>query len=681
MLHARVLRSPIAHARIARLDVSPARALLGVAAVLAHQDLPGSDGRVRFVGDRLAVAAAEDAELAQRACEAIKVEFEPLPAIFHPDEALRPDAPALREGGNLAAIERFEAGDVDAGFARAERVLETTYHLDPVPATDLEPHVALAWLDEDRLVVRTTSPSPFGVQRALAAGLGLPAARIRVVPSPAGGPGGKQEALVEDLCALLALRTGRPVRLALTREEELSIGRGAPGLHITVKTGVRDQGLTAIELRAVANVGARTGSIARLVREIGAQALALYRCANRRYEGRAVCTNLPPAGAFRSHADRAGLFALECHLDEVAAALGMDPLDLRRRNLAPETEGEEAGLRAALALGADEIGWSRRSKARAAPSPRRRGLGMALGRHTPAPEDGECAAASLRMNVDGSFNLWLSAPDGGTAGAIGLGAVAARILGLPKAQVVHCPADTDGLPFDPGRPAPAPHLAARAVEKAAHSAHAQLLEAAARVLGVDSALLRAEGGEVRCHDGRALTFGEAFAASLEGPDPRPIAATAFHFAHESPPAFAAAFAEVEVDVETGLVRVLRLVEAVDGGPSPERRIAESRVEANLVLGMGLALYEGMTFDPAGHPAHRSLREAKLAAAPDVPEIRALVAPGGADAGAFGEAAVGEATAAPAAILNAVAHATGVPLRARPARPHRVLAALEEQGAG
>jgi len=288
LLHARILHSPHAHARISRIDTSQARSMPGVAAVLTHHDVPRVayttagqgwpepspydafmlDHKVRFVGDRVAVAAADDPERAQRACEAIKVEYEVLPAILDPERAMAPGAPVIHDEAdasgikdrarNLAAEIAAEVGDVARGFADAEQVFEQTYRVPYVQQSSIEPHVTITWLDEDnRLMVRTSTQVPFHVRRIIAPLLGIPIRRIRVIkPRIGGGFGGKQEILIEDLCGMLTLRTGRPVRLEYTREEELTAARTRHPQIVTVKSGVREGRFTALEMRVLENTGA-----------------------------------------------------------------------------------------------------------------------------------------------------------------------------------------------------------------------------------------------------------------------------------------------------------------------------------------------------------------------------------------------------------------------------------------
>jgi putative selenate reductase molybdopterin-binding subunit len=423
LLHARILHSPHAHARITRIDASRARAMPGVVCVLTHEDVPRVpyttagqgwpepspydavmlDRKVRFVGDRVAVVAAEDAELAQRACEAIDVEYEPLPANFDPERAMDPgatvihdeaDASGIKDAArNLAAEIVAEVGDVKAGFAEADHVFEQTYRVPYVQQASIEPHIAITWLDEDhRLIVRTSTQVPFHVRRIIAPLLGIEVRRVRVIkPRIGGGFGGKQEILIEDLCGMLTLRTGRPVRLEYTREEELSAARTRHPQILTVKSGVKDGRFTAIELRVLENTGAYGTHALTVMSVTGNRALSLYRCPNVRYEAHAVYTNLAVAGAFRGYGCPQGFFALESHVDEVAAALGEDPLEFRKRNHVQEGddqpiaqvlgEGREGfkqvirscGLPQCIEQGAKAIGWSKkRREYGAATKPQRR---------------------------------------------------------------------------------------------------------------------------------------------------------------------------------------------------------------------------------------------------------------------------------------------------------------------
>ena len=731
LLHARILHSPHAHARILRIDTSQARSMPGVAAVLTHHDVPRIayttagqgwpepspydtfmlDHKVRFLGDRVAVAAADDPELAQRACEAIKVDYEVLPAVLDPERAMAPGAPVIHDEAdasgikdrarNLAAEIAAEVGDVARGFADAEQVFEQTYRVPYVQQSSIEPHVTITWLDEDnRLMVRTSTQVPFHVRRIIAPLLGIPIRRIRVIkPRVGGGFGGKQEILIEDLCGMLTLRTGRPVRLEYTREEELTAARTRHPQILTVKSGVRDGRFTALEMRVLENTGAYGTHALTVMSVTGNRALSLYRCPNLRYEARAVYTNLAVAGAFRGYGCPQGFFALESHVDEVASALGEDPLEFRRRNHVQEGddqpiaevlgEGKEGfkqiirscGLPQAIQLGARAIGWKERAKKKKGGSgPVRRGIGMAIVMQASGIPGVDMGAASMKMNEDGSFNLLMGATDIGTGSDTMFCQIAAETLGVPVEKIIPYSSDTDMTPFDPGAYASSTtYISGRAVEKAARLVLQQITEVGAKMLEEQPEGMVVHGGKVCAKDGRFVTYEQVCLSSLYQKDQFQIMATASHMSYESPPPFAAVFAEVEVDTETGLVRVLRIVEAVDCGQVVNPQMAEGQVEGAALQSLGYALYERMPFDEQGRMLFRSFRDYTIAAATDAPELTTILVPTHEPTGPFGAKAIAEIPInGPApAIANAVAHATGVRIREIPLTPERVLAALEE----
>ena len=731
LLHARILHSPHAHARIARIDASQARAMPGVACVLTHHDVPRIayttagqgwpepspydafmlDGKVRFVGDRVAVVAADDPELALRACDAIKVEYQVLPALFDPELAMARGVPVIHDeteatgikdaSRNLAAEIAAQVGDVAKGFAEAEHVLEQTYRVPYVQQSSIEPHVTITWLDEDnRLMVRTSTQVPFHVRRIIAPLLGIPIRRIRVIkPRIGGGFGGKQEILIEDLCGMLTLRTGRPVRLEYTREEELTAARTRHPQIVTVKSGVKDGRFTALEMRVIENTGAYGTHALTVMSVTGNRALSLYRCPNLRYEARAVYTNLAVAGAFRGYGCPQGFFALESHVDEVAASLGEDPLEFRRRNHVQEGddqpiaevlgEGKEGykqvirscGLPQAIQLGAKAIGWKDRArKKKAGNGPRRRGVGMAIVMQASGIPGVDMGAASLKMNEDGSFNLLMGATDIGTGADTMFCQIAAEALGVPVEKIIPYSSDTDMTPFDPGAYASSTtYISGRAVEKASRLVLQQITEVGSKMLEVKPEEAVVHSGKVCAADGRFVTYEQVCLSSLYQKDQFQIMATASHMSYESPPPFAAVFVEVEVDTETGYVRVLRVVEAVDCGQVVNPQMAEGQVEGAALQSVGYALYERMPFDAQGRMQFRSFRDYTIAAATDAPELTTILVPTHEPTGPFGAKAIAEIPInGPApAIANAVAHAIGVRIREIPLTPERVLAALEE----
>ncbi len=662
----------------------------------------------------MAVVAADDPELAQRACEAIKVEYEVLPAILDPEKAMAEGAPVIHDQAdasgikdparNLAAEIVAEVGSVERGFEEAERVFEATYRVPYVQQSSIEPHITITWLDEDhRLVVRTSTQVPFHVRRIIAPLLGIPLRRIRVIkPRIGGGFGGKQEILIEDLCGMLTLRTSRPIRLEYTREEELTAARTRHPQIVTVKSGVRDGRLTALEMRVLENTGAYGTHALTVMSVTGNRALSLYRCPNLRYD--------PLEFRTRNHVQ-------EGDDQPIAEVLG---------------EGKEGfkqiirscGLPQAIQLGAKAIGWTekrrrygagsgssfdgsetidlamhrtkgQRRAARAAgltpdasagtgaaapPTPDwiRRGVGMAIVMQASGIPGVDMGAASIKMNEDASFNLLVGATDIGTGADTMFCQLAAEALGVPVEKIIPYSSDTDMTPFDPGAYASSTtYISGRAVEKAARAVREQITAVGARMLEEKPEDLVLHGQKVCAKDGRFVTYEQVCLSSLYQKDQFQIMATASHMSYESPPPFAAVFVEVEVDTETGAVRVLKVVEAVDCGQVVNPHMAEGQIEGAAIQSVGYALYERMPFDASGRMQFRSFRDYTIASAIDVPEIVSILVPTHEPTGPFGAKAIAEIPInGPApAIANAVFHATGVRLRDIPLTPDRVLAAL------
>jgi putative selenate reductase molybdopterin-binding subunit len=433
----------------------------------------------------------------------------------------------------------------------------------------------------------------------------------------------------------------------------------------------------------------------------GNRALSLYRCPNVRYEAHAVYTNLAVAGAFRGYGCPQGFFALESHVDEVAAALREDPLEFRKRNHVQEGddqpiaeslgEGREGfkqlirscGLPQAIEAGAKAIEWAKKRRGQKAQGSLVSGVGMAIVMQASGIPGVDMGAASIKMNEDGSFNLLIGATDIGTGSDTMFCQVAAEALGVGVEKIIPYSSDTDMTPFDPGAYASSTtYISGRAVEKAARLVREQIKEVAGRMLEVDPASLETHDEKVCAPDGRFVTYAQVCLSSLYQKDQFQIMATASHMSYDSPPPFAAVFAEVEVDTETGLVRVVKVVEAVDCGQVVNPQMAEGQVEGAAVQSVGYGLYERMPFDSEGRMAFRSFRDYTIANASDVPELVTILIPTHEPTGPFGAKAIAEIPInGPApAIANAVFHATGVRLRSLPLTPDRVWEALTERNA-
>ncbi len=747
MLHAKVLRSPHAHARIIAIDDAEARAMPGVHAVLhcfntrrvkyasGGQSWPNPypwdqvsfDDKVRHVGDRVAAVGAETAELAAAACRRIKVTYEVLPAVFDEFEALAEGAPRIHDeqdsvgihdvSRNISShIEGQTTPDIQAALARADHVFEQTFHLHQVQHCSIEPHVAIGWLDEDeRLVLRTSTQVPFHVRRMVAPLLGLPVKRIRVIkPRIGGGFGGKQEMLIEDIVGHLALATRRPVRLELTREEEFTSARTRHKQTITFRTGINDDGkLVALDMKVVANTGAYGVHGFTVQSVTGLRGLSSYNCPAKRYQCDVVYTNRLVAGAMRGYGAPQGVFALESHMDDIARALGIDPVELRRRNwvglgdafdIAPRL-GERGGvddiapedLPRITSCGTEEcvaqtlraIGWDRRhdeSWKRPPGRPSiRRGIGFALcvmGSGIPFVDMG---AASIKMNDDGSFNLLIGGTDLGTGADTVVAQIAAEVLGVDVDDIIVYAADTDVTPFDVGAYASGTtYITGMAAKQAAEAARARIAQRAARMLGLDeSAPIELRDRRAWAGDGRSVSLADLALHVLHAEDQEQIMGTASYLARDSPSPFAAQAAEVEVDVDTGQVTVSKLVTAVDCGVPINPLTASGQVEGGVMMALGYALCEELVLDDDGRPVNARLGPYWIYRADDAPATEVFLVQTNEPSGPFGAKAVGEipTVGVAPAVRNAILDATGAAINATPFTPERVWQALHAPRGG
>ena len=680
------------------------------------------DEKVRHVGDRVALVVAESVTAAEAALTAIVVDYEPLPHFVDEREATAPDAPVIHDeprpddpqadilfwpeepARNIAARTSLDMGDAEAAMEAAEHVIRREYRSHQAQQSSLEPHVCFSRLDADgRLEIHTSTQVPFHVRRVVARLLDLPVSRVRVIKTRVGGGfGGKQEILGEELVALATLRTGRPARLEFTRAEELRAARSRHPATIRYRAGF-DEGrkLTALDMEILLNTGAN-GSHALTVMSVAAnKGLSLYPAPNVRHRGEAVYSNRPPAGAFRGYGSPQAFWALESFMDECAAELGVDPIALRLANVvrvgdsldvaALMGEGRDGfdsllhsgAAEACVSAGMKAIGWSEGPRGAApegapAGSPLRRGLGMALVMQGSGIPGIDMAGAFLKMNEDGGFNLLVGAADIGTGSDTVLAQIAAEVLGVELAAVIVSSGDTDHTPFDTGAYASSTtYITGGAVKRAAETLLGRILDYAADLLELPADTLRAEGPEIVAADGRRLSFAEIGRRSLYTDHQRQLMASASHISTDSPPPFAAQFAEIVVNTRTGEIRVPRFVTAVDAGRILNPAMAEGQVEGAVAQGLGFALVERMAYHADGRPRATSFREHGYLLPADLPRQEVIFVEDLEPTGPFGAKAVAEICInGPApAVANALFDACGVRLRETPLTPDRVLHAL------
>ncbi len=740
MLHAKLLTSPHAHARILDIDDSEALALPGVRAVVHYKnvervkyasggqsypnppplDQVSFDNKVRYFGDRVAAVAADTLEIAEEALKLIHVEYELLPAVFDENEAIKPGAPVIHDepdrddihdaGRNIVHHIGAEVGNVEQGFAEADHIFEYQYYVHQVHATPIEPHIAISWWDSDeRMIIRTSTQVPFHVRRMIAPLLGIPAGRIRVIkPRIGGGFGVKQEMLIEDIVGHLTKATGRPVRMEMNRTEEFRSARTRHPQSITWKTGVMADGtLHSQKFTVVANTGAY-GTHGLTVQTVtGLRGLSSYNCPNRQFDCTVAYTNLPVPGAYRGYGAPQALFSLENHMDEIAHEMGFDPIEFRRRNwvqagdpmpIAPLLgEGEKetvievpiiqsCGLNECFTQGMKAIDWQRKMEPDFHIVPGkpnlRRGLGAAMCMHGTAIPGLDMGAASIKINDDGSFNLMVGATDLGTGSDTVLAQMAAEVLGVTTDDIIIYSSDTDFTPFDTGAYASSTtYISGTAVKKASEKIAEQIRERAALMLELDEwADIRLQSRHAIALDGRSVSMADIALHSLHQDQQQQLMATASFVSYDSPPPFAGQFAEVEVDIETGQVTVKKLVMAVDAGVPINPITASGQVEGGMTQALGYGHCEEMAYDDRGMMVNAALGPYHIYRADEMPWLKAILVQTNEPTGPFGAKAIAEIPkdgVAPA-LANAIFDATGVRIRRIPLTPQRVYQALSQK---
>ena len=739
MLHARILHSPHAHANIRHIDKSKAVALPGVYAVLTYEDLPRVahstagqpypepspydmyllDARVRYVGDWVAFVAAETPAIAEEALKLIEVDYEVLPAVFDPLEAMLEGAPQLHEpdvthpnhgkhlgdiydaAHNIAAHEVITHGDFDAAMHEADLIVEGEYLVPYISHAVLEPHVCVAYLDGyDRLIVVSSTQVPYHTRRQLAAVLQLPISRVRVVkPRVGGGFGSKQEMLLEPVAAVLAMKTRQPVRIEYSRQEEFTAGRFRHPMIIRMRSGVkRDGTLVAISMHSIGNAGAYGTHSLTVTRSTGHKTLCLYRAQAYRFQADAAYTNLPITGAMRGYGAPQGFFALESHIDEIAHRLGMDPLALRRKNHVQKgdwdpIEGEEidgvwhskrhfrsCGLPQCLETGAAAMNWHGPFD-RGDGKPIRRGRGMATAMQGSGVASFELGGASIKLNEDGSFNVMTGATDIGQGSDTVMAQIAAEALGVGMEKIVLHSVDTDSSVFDYGSYASSTtYISGGGVKVAAERVRQQILEVAGDMLDCAPQDMSIIDGVLHTPRGPShLTVADIANETLYGRHRQQIMAKGDFWTDDSPAPFYAQFVEVEIDTETGQLRVTRAVNALDLGKAINPTLATGQVEGAVTMALGYALSEEVKFDEQGRVRNPGFVDYKVMSTLDMPDMTTFLVEDTEYTGPFGAKSAGEVPTngmAPA-IANAVYDALGIRIRSLPITPEKILQALDE----
>jgi CO/xanthine dehydrogenase Mo-binding subunit len=714
MLWGKIARSASPHARIVRIDVESARALPGVRAVITAADVPDvrygaavkdetvfARDTVRYVGQPIAAVAAVSLEAAEAAVAAIDVAYEPLPAALDLDAALAPGAPLIHESwmsytaipilqreGNVCNRARIVVGDVERGFAEADRIFEHRFRTGMVHQGYTEPRAAVAaWDHAGQVTVWSNTQLPFEAQNTLAEIIEILPSKIRVlVPGIGGAFGGKLRVGVEHVAAFLARKSGRPVKIVTTSEEELTAAYPRQGAVVELKTGVtRDGRITAkagriwLDTGAFAGSGPGVASVATLV------LAGPYRIPNLHLEGFAVYTNKTNCGSFRAPSGPQANFAVESQMDIIADALGLDPLELRLRNIV--REGDEGptgqlltgvGLEECLLRAAAAIGWSDR---RPAPG---RGKGLACGWWTTT---GGSSGVYVKINPDGTVALNTGAAEIGTAALTGAAQVLAEELGVALDAVNVVSADTLSTPFDLGAQGSRTAFAVgNACRVAVAELKRQLFALAAAELGAEPDGLALADGHVVAMDGKRVSLAElarrsqqtgggviahgTFIAPPTPYDTKRVDGHVYPAFHS--PSFHAHAVDLSVDADTGEIAIHKYVVAQDVGFALNPIAIEGQIEGGVAQGLGQALSEEIVYHD-GRVLNANLTDYKMPTALDVPRVESILVEHPSAIGPYGAKGVGEPPnmEPPAAVANAVAAATGLRITSLPITAEKI----------
>lgn len=723
MLRARFLRSPHAHARIISIDTSRAETLPGVHAVLTYKNTPKTkysdtktdqlsllpfppnldqvlfDDTVRYAGEPVAAVAAVDLPTVEAALALIEVEYEPLPVVLDVLAALAPDAPQVHDHvqNNTAGYLPLSFGDVAAGLAQADLVVEETFSTSRQKQAQMEPTACVAhWDETDRVSVWSPTQTPHLTKQKLASLFGVPQSHVRVVNPYIGGAFGATLGFTLEPHAVALSRVARrPVRLDVTREEMFVSNSSRHPMTITLTMGfTREGNPTAIKAHVVSNTGAYATEGADVTGATTAHFFRLYPCFNIAFEGITVYTNAPPAGGFRGYGGPQAWFAVEQVIDIAAERLGLDPLELRRRISVGKGGFDgvlqlpitSCGLPECLDRGSAAIGWARRrDQGTKDPTARkRRGIGMAsvmwVSGTACLVSTLDTSAALVTMNEDGSATVASAACDMGTGARTALVQIVADELGVPLDMVHIGAVDTDLTPIDAGAHASRTlFMAGNACRAAAADVREQLLAVAASELEVDTADLELDQGVIRVRgvaEKSTTVQAVAHGVYLKG---RQFLGRGVAPQTNEPP-FGAQFVEVEVDTETGVVEIVKVVAAHDVGRAINPVIVEGQIEGALQQGLGFTLMEDVPLDPeTGSPKTVTLADYRMPSAGWMPPTEVILVEEAGPTGPFGAKGCGEMGLGPtaAAVANAIYDAVGVRITTLPITSERVLAALKQ----
>jgi CO/xanthine dehydrogenase Mo-binding subunit len=713
----KLLRSPHAYARIKNINTTIAEKVPGVEAIYTYRDVPQTmftlagqsypepspydrkilDEYVRYVGDPVAIVAAVDEQTAEKAMKLIKVDYEVLEAVVDYEKALDShilvhkdrahtnyDTIGYDNTRNLASSYLQEKGDVEKGFAESEVILENTYYTQPQIHAMMETYRAASYFDVyGRLTVISSTQIPFHVRRHLARALEYPSSKIRVVkPKLGGGFGGKQTSVCEIYTAFVTLKTGKPSKIIYTRKETQAYSNTRHGMRLTVKIGSdREGNIKAIDINVLSNTGAYGEHAPTVTSLVVYKTFPLYAKVPMRCKANIVYSNTMVGGAFRGYGATQGTFAVESAVNELAHRLGMDPTEVRMKNLVDQSETVSGDIKKCIEIGKEAFDWKNREVVDMG-NGKVRASGMAVTMQGSGIAGVDTGSATVKFHDSGDFTLMLGVTDMGQGCDTVLTQMAAEILDVPMEKIIVNTADTDTSPYDPGAYASSgTYVTGNAVIIACEKMRKEITEMAARLMKKPVEEIEFKGEYVEDRDGNRLTLrdiGER-AVSFEGKTQ--ITTTGTWGGETSPPPFIASFAEVEVDTLTGEVNVLDFLSVADCGTPINPALARVQVEGGIAQGIGLALTEEITIDKNGKLLQDTLMQYKIPSRKDIgPKVNVIFSHSNEPTGPFGAKSIGEVvinTASPA-IADAVYKATKARVRSLPITSEKLFWAMSSK---
>lgn len=724
----KILRSPHAFARIKSIRKDSASRVAGIACILTWEDVPKIrytlagqsypepspydryilDQVVRYVGDPVAIVAGRDEASVDKAMRMIQVKYEVLepvidfekaldnPSVIHPESDYHTN---FDIGGdpsrNLVSSGCDADGDVEAALAGCDVVVDRTYYTKANAQAMMETFSTYTWLDQTgRLNVTSSTQVPFHCRRIIAHALGLPQGAVRVTKPRIGGGFGAKQTLVSELFpALVTLRTGRPAKIVYTRREVFQASNSRHQMRVHVRVGaMRDGTIKAVDMHALSNAGAYGEHASTTVGLVGHKNIPLYaKDAAFRFTYDVVYTNTMAAGAYRGYGATQGCFAMESAVNELAAELGMDPAQLRLKNLPQQGMNMPAyyneplsssSLPQCIQRGMEMIGWAEKYPSVRVDDRRVRGVGMAITMQGSGISAVDTATVTIKLNDDGFYTLMIGATDMGTGCDTILAQMAAEVLECPMEWISVAPIDTDYSPYDTGSYASSTtYVTGTAVVKACTELVEKITNEGARRLGIHPERARFDGQAVYDHTNpdTRITLAKLGQDLVVGPGAQWLTATATHCSPTSPPPLMAGFAEVEADLETGEVKVVDYVGVVDCGTVVNKNLARIQAEGGIAQGIGMALFEDVCYDGRGMMANNSFLQYKIPSRTDLPQIRVEFEESYEPNGPFGAKSIGEVvinTPAPA-VAQAIRNATGVQVRDLPITAEKLVQGMAQ----